>query len=167
MTKKNEWVPWYRRKGYRGNLTEEEKRYLDSFRLEKKHPAATFDELPSEVQSYLMELEQAVYDKKQEGAATKALILNGIGAFMIFTAYRETSWYGPLFGYVLGGAVIAFAWINYPREWKKNAEEDRIDQKGEGVPFSATEEKFQQYWESDAISRFRKRHEQETGDNLG
>ena len=54
-------MPLYRRKEYKGNLTGDEKRYLDSFRLEEKHPATAVEDLPEEVQSYLSELELAVY----------------------------------------------------------------------------------------------------------
>lgn len=167
MTGKDEWVPWYRRKEYKGNLMEEEKRHLDSFRLEEKHPAVAVEDLPEEVQEYLNELELDIYDKKQEGVATKAFVLTGIGAFVIFAAYREIGWLSPFLGYVLGGAITAFAWVNYSREWKKNADGLWIKPEGKGVPFSRTEEKLQQYWELDAISRFRERHEPEIDDDLG
>jgi len=167
MAEESEWVPWYRRKGYDGDLTEEEKRYLDSFRLEQKHPAAAVGDLPEEVQAYLSELTLAVYDAKQEGVATKALVLTGIGALVIFLAYRELGWLSPLVGYVIGGATIAFAWVNYRLEWKKNADGLWIKQKGKGIPFSQTEEKFQEYWELDEIARYRKRHEAEIDDDLG
>ncbi len=35
------------------------------------------------------------------------------------------------------------------------------------VPFSRTEEKLQEYWELDAITRFRKRHKAESDGDLG
>lgn len=167
MAEEDEWVPWYRRKEYKGNLTEEEKRHLDSFRLEEKHPAVAVEDLPEEVLGYLSELEIAVYDAKQEGGATKAFVVTGIGALVIFLAYRELGWLSPLVGYVIGGAIIAFAWVNYSREWKKNADDLWMKQEGKGVPFSRTEEKLQEYWELDAISRFRKRHDAEIDDDLG
>jgi len=164
MAKEQDWIPWYRRKEYKGNLTEEEKRHLDSFRLEENHPAVAFENLPEEVQGYLSELELAVYDAKQEGVATKAFMLTGIGALMAFLAYRELGWLPSLVGYVIGGAIIAFAWINYSREWKKNAGGLWINQKGRGVPFSRTEEKLQEYWELDEIGHFRKQREAGGGD---
>jgi hypothetical protein len=37
---KTEWVPWYRAHDYKGDMTETEKRELDAFRMEPKHPAA-------------------------------------------------------------------------------------------------------------------------------
>jgi len=167
MVKEQDWTPWYRRKEYRGNLTEEEKRYLDSFRLEEKHPAVAVDDLPEEVQGYLSELELAVYDAKQDSVATKAFMLTGMGALVAFLAYHELGWLPPLVGYVIGGVIITFAWINYSREWKKNADGLWIKQEGRGIPFSTTEEKLQEYWELYEIVRYKKRHEAEIDDNLG
>jgi hypothetical protein len=166
VAKEDEWVPWYRRKEYTSNITEDEKRYLDSFRLEKKHPAAALEDQPSEVQRYVSELELAVDDKTQEGIARKAFILTGIGAFVIFVAYREIGWNSPLIDYVVGSAFIAFAWISYFRECKKNTYRLWIEQKGKGVPFDQAEEKLQEYWELDAISRYRKGHDPKIDDDL-
>ena len=50
-------LSWYRARGYKGNLTEHEKRQLDSFRMQEHHPAATCESLPEEVQSYIGGLE--------------------------------------------------------------------------------------------------------------
>ncbi len=50
--KPSERPPWYRARGYKGDLTEKEKRELDSFRMRREHPAATFDSVPEEVQMY-------------------------------------------------------------------------------------------------------------------
>ena len=122
--------------------------------------------MPEEVRDYLSELELAVYDKKQESVATKAFMLTGIGVFLIYLAYREIGWYDPLFGFVLGGAIIFFAWVNYSREWQKNAGALWIKQRGKGVPFSRTEEKLQEYWELEEIHRFRERREATAGDDL-
>ena len=66
--KHKEFLPWYRAPGYKGHLTEDEKRELDSFRLREnkyseKHPAAHREDLPDEVQSYISNIEQELYDK--------------------------------------------------------------------------------------------------------
>jgi hypothetical protein len=55
---KKEPLPWYRAPNYKGNLAEDEKRELDSFRHQAKghgvmHPAATYSDLPEEVGSYI------------------------------------------------------------------------------------------------------------------
>ena len=152
MSRADEWIPWYRREDYSGNLTEEEKRHLDSFRLEKKHPAAAFEDLPKEV---------SVYDAKEDAVATKAFVLTGIGAFVIVLAYRELGPLSQLFEYVGGGAIIAFAWIIYSRERKKIADEFWNKREGKGAPFSRTEENLQRNWELNEIIRYRRRHETE------
>jgi hypothetical protein len=71
---KSEWVPWYRARNYKGNLTEAEKRQFDAFRMQPRHPAATYDDLPEEVQNYIGRIEIELYDKKQEGAAGTAFV---------------------------------------------------------------------------------------------
>ena len=39
MSKGPSWVPWYRRKDCGGNLSEEDKRLFDLFRIKDKRPA--------------------------------------------------------------------------------------------------------------------------------
>jgi exonuclease I len=73
--RKAEWLPWYRARNYKGDLTEAEKRQLDAFRMQPKHPAAQEDDLPEEVQSYIGRIEMELYDKKQEGAVGQAMFL--------------------------------------------------------------------------------------------
>ena len=36
--RKAEWLPWYQARSYKGDLTEAEKRELDAFRMQPKHP---------------------------------------------------------------------------------------------------------------------------------
>jgi len=48
-----ETLPWYRQRGYDGDLTEAEKRELDGLRALPEHPATQREDLPDEVQSYL------------------------------------------------------------------------------------------------------------------
>jgi hypothetical protein len=38
----SERLPWYRAPDYSGNLTEAEKRQLDAFRMQARHPAARY-----------------------------------------------------------------------------------------------------------------------------
>jgi hypothetical protein len=161
-----EWLPWYRRKEYRGNLTEKEKRHLDSFRRGNKHPATALEDLPDEVQAYLGELELAVHDKTQEKIIIKAFALTAIGAFLIVSAYRNTGWASPLLEYFLGGSIIVFAWFGFSRKWKSNTEDLWINNKGNGAPFSRTEEKLQKHWELNEINRFRKLYKEETDGDL-
>jgi hypothetical protein len=153
-----EWVPWYRRKDYKGNLTEEEKRHLESFRSGDRHPAATYEDLPDEVQTYISELELALYDRKQESAVTKAMVFSLFGAFAIYSAYRDVAWLGPTVGYLIGAGLIVIGWVNYRREWKRNADALWIENNdAPGVPFSRAQEALQQNWEIAEIGRFRRR----------
>ena len=75
--RKKEW-PWYRARNYRGNLTEAEKRQLDAFRMQQKHPAANLDDLPDEVRRYLSNTEFKLYDKKQDEATGRAVLYSVI-----------------------------------------------------------------------------------------
>src|SRR5262245_48784989 len=68
-----EHLPWYRERNYTGNLTEVEKRQLDAFRMQEKHPAADYDDLPEEVKRYIGSLEMEVYDNKQGALALETL----------------------------------------------------------------------------------------------
>ena len=64
--KPTERLPWYRARGYKGDITENEKRQLDAFRMQKEHPAASYDSLPKEVRMYMIKIGMELYDKKQE-----------------------------------------------------------------------------------------------------
>src|SRR4051812_48997209 len=85
--RKAEWLPWYRARNYKGDLTEAEKRELDALRMQPKHPAVEANNLPEEVQSYLNKKELELYDKKQDSAAGRALILSAIGAALLYLNY--------------------------------------------------------------------------------
>jgi hypothetical protein len=65
--KVTERLPWYRERGYKGNLTENDKRKLDSFRLQDPHPAATHDNLPDEVFAYISSLHRHQISASQLG----------------------------------------------------------------------------------------------------
>jgi hypothetical protein len=75
--KQREVLPWYRARGYKGDLTEAEKREVDSFRVLPKHPAAQYEDLPDEVQQYIAEVEIERYDLKQDKAAASAFVGTG------------------------------------------------------------------------------------------
>jgi hypothetical protein len=81
--KQREHLPWYRARNYKGNLTEIEKRQLDSFRMQEKHPAGDYDSLPEEVQRYISSLEIEVYDNKQQTLALSTLFVSGVGGYFL------------------------------------------------------------------------------------
>jgi len=59
---KPEWLPWYRSRNYKGDMTETEKRQLDAFRAQPKHPATRTEDLPEEVRDYINGIELELYD---------------------------------------------------------------------------------------------------------
>jgi hypothetical protein len=74
-------LPWYRARNYRGDLTENEKRQLDSFRMRREHPAASYDTLPGEVKVYMGELTLEIYDTKQERLRVACSVVSGASVF--------------------------------------------------------------------------------------
>ena len=113
-------VPWYREKKYKGNMTEKEKRQLDSFRMQERHPAD--HDLPEEVERYISNLEMEVYDNKQQALALCVLLSTGIAGYFLvryLLGYEEAS---PL-NYSVVIAFIVFPWIYYKWRFNKNAEE--------------------------------------------
>ena len=145
--KKQEWVPWYRRKDYKGDLTEVEKRELDAFRMQEKHPANHYQDLPDEVQSYINALELQVYDFKQEKAVAKPIFASFLGAMGIFLTYKGLGSLGN-FGYWLGVLLLTVPWFLYIREWRKNADDEDLHDPDECFRFE---------WEMDYLHRRRKK----------
>jgi hypothetical protein len=143
-----EHLPWYRMKSYDGNLTEDQKRHLDQIRMRDRHPAASFSDLPEEVQSYLSGLEMTIYDAKQEKAVAKAFIFSAMGVALIYYGYKGAA-YLPLPSIIFGIVVLIGAWPLYGREWKKNAEE--FLPKDDKAP-THTDELLRREWELDEIA---------------
>jgi hypothetical protein len=145
--RKTEWLPWYRARDYKGNLTEEQKRELDAFRMQPTHPAAQLDCLPQEVQDYVGKIEMELYDKKQEMAAGRAFALSAIGAALLWLNYKgylggQTFW--SLFAVTL---LLIVPWFYYRYEWKKNAEEFLPSDHSH----NPTDEAIRQQWELNYI----------------
>jgi hypothetical protein len=89
--KRKEPLPWYRARNYNGNLTEAEKRELDSFRHREseggEHPSASYGDLPEEVQSYLSKIEIEYYDLIQQTLVGRCLLLSGVGLFLLLNHF--------------------------------------------------------------------------------
>ena len=121
---KEEWVPWSRARNYKGNLTEVEKREFDAFRSKPKHPAASFDELPQEVQDYINELEFELYDRKQDALQYGTLFVSAIGLAVILDYFLNILTIDTNKIYlILGGIYLIAPWFIYREKWKKNTEE--------------------------------------------
>ena len=148
--KQHEHLPWYRKRNYKGNLTEAEKHQLDAFRMQEKHPAAEYESLPQEVQSYINGLELENYDKKQEALVLPALLCSGLGAYFLIRCifgYDE----GSFFRYAVSIALLVPPWIWYSIKWKQNADEFLP----ETWP-SPTDEALMREWELDYIANKRR-----------
>jgi hypothetical protein len=122
-------LPWYRAPNYKGNLTEDEKRELDSFRHRAKsdgveHPTATYSDLPKEVGSYILKLEIELYDKIQENLVGRCFLGSGVGAFLLLNYF---GWISPKYNsteiFLFGAVLLLAPWVYYPIKWRKNADQ--------------------------------------------
>jgi len=126
--KKAEPLPWYRSRKYKGNLTEDKKRELDSFRFREKthhekHPAASWDDLPEEVTDYINKLQVELYDRTQDSLFNACLVMSGIGGFMILTHFGWiSSRYDSMEVFLSGVLLFLAPWVYYPIKWKKTAD---------------------------------------------
>jgi hypothetical protein len=153
---KAEWVPWYRERKYTGDFTEAEKRQLDAFRTQAKHPAATYADLPDEAQKYLSNIELELYDKKQDGVAGQAFLYSAIAGGILFLNYKScfNAPDAPDVWLNLGAVLlVVFAWVRYWWRWRKNAEEFLPA----GAPWRSTQEGIRKQWELNYIFYSRKR----------
>ena len=144
--KKQEWVPWYRRKDYKGDLTEAEKRELDAFRMQEKHPANHYQDLPNEVQERIIALEVKANEFELHTIATRCLFVSIAGAIITFLAYKGHGDTGN-FGYLIGILLLTVPWIFVIRGWRKNANEYCLD----------PDEGFRTEWELNYIAEHRKK----------
>jgi hypothetical protein len=147
---KKEWVPWYRARNYKGDLTEAEKRQLDAFRMQPGHPAATFDDLPEEVRNYISRIGVELYDRKQEGAVGRAFVLSAIGAALLFLNYKGYSVAPAIWSNIGAMLLLVAPWPVYWYEWRKNAEE--FLPTATGAP-PRIEEGIRQEWELNYLCR--------------
>jgi hypothetical protein len=115
------------RRKNKGNLTEAEKRELDSFRHREseggEHPSAHYDDLPEEVRSYLSKIEIERYDLIQETLVGRCFLLSGVGLFLLLNHF---GWISPKYDstavFLAGGFLLLAPWVYYPIKWRKNAD---------------------------------------------
>ncbi len=157
MNENVEWVPWYRRNDYKGDLSEEEKRTLDSFHAQNAHPATSVDELPQEAQNYIMRLEIELYDERQQAAAGEAIFMSVVSAFFAYSVYPNTT-YVSFISYFLCATLFVLSWIKYRRVWKANA--SKLFPKEKGAPSRSDHELQYEYeFEFEYIVRHRRKIE--------
>ena len=147
--KQEDETPWYRRRGYKGNLTENEKRELDSLRWlsqqpEGKHPATEYSDLPEEVQSYISKLEVELHDERGAILIGRVLLAFGIGIFIVASHFgwsiriaRDST-----ISLLSGLFLIVVPWIFYFREEKKLRNEFRA---------GGASERIRTEWELDYV----------------
>jgi hypothetical protein len=117
----SERLPWYRAPGYSGNLTEAQKRALDSFRMLADHPAFE-PELPEHVELCITGLQLEVYDLKQERAAVRAFTTTLVGAAILYIAHFGAAPSNSIWSYLIGIGLMILPWVVYRSEWRKNAD---------------------------------------------
>ena len=126
---KKEPLPWYRAPNYKGNLTEDEKRELDLFRYRAerhgvKHPAASYDDLPEEVGSYISKLQIERYDEIQGRLVGRCFLASGVGAFLLLNYF---GWSSPNYNstetLLFGAVLLVVPLVYYPIKWRKNADQ--------------------------------------------
>lgn len=113
-------VPWYRHQNYKGGLREDQKMELDSIRWQAKsegHPAAGYDDLPEEVQSYIAELEIEISDERSflpilsMAVTTVVVIYSALIALNIVQYYELATSIYDLF--YISIAIFIFSFIRY------------------------------------------------------
>jgi hypothetical protein len=144
--RKDDDVVWYRHRNYKGGLSEEEKRELDSIRWPaepRPHPAAKFQDLPEEVQEYISHLELEVEGSKS--FPPLIAIIAGI-SLIIYCALSalDVVQYSDMFPSIIKLSLVSFAWIGigileYRKVQKIWGEKD-------------TDAQFMVNWELDYIS---------------
>ncbi|PNE11157.1 MAG: hypothetical protein CR217_10230 [Beijerinckiaceae bacterium] len=140
---KPEWLPWYRARNYKGDMTETEKHQLDAFRAQPMHPATRREDLPEEVRDYIIGIELELYDYKQQDAVGQAFFYSLIGAGLLALQYTGCLTATP-WRYAFDVLILVSPWFLYRYRWKKNAEEFLPSEKG--VP-NPTDEAIRKEWE--------------------
>ena len=119
-------APWYRRRDYKGNLTEEEKRELDHFRLLAQQPGGSHPadhNLPEEVNLYISKLKIELHDERGTVLMGRVLLLNGIGVLMLASFFGwslfKVDHEGSALTFLGGVLFIVVPWFYYSREQKK------------------------------------------------
>ena len=126
--KRKEPLPWYRVRNYKGNLTEAEKRELDSLRHREseggERHSASYDDLPEEVQSYISKIEIERYDLIQETLVGRCFLLSGIGLVFLLNYFGWiSSKYDSTEVFLAGVFLLLAPLIYYPIKWRKNADQ--------------------------------------------
>ncbi|WP_312609106.1 hypothetical protein [Agrobacterium pusense] len=148
--RKTEFLPWYRVPGFKGKVSEAQKRQLDAFRMQERHPAASCQDLPEEVRSYISQIEIENYDFKQEKGASGPMLAGLIGVAILGVSYFgvDIQPTASIWPYAFGLLLLIVPWFIYGREWQRNADEFLLS----GGP-NMTDENIKKEWELDYLTR--------------
>ena len=149
--KKAEGLPWCRQPSYLGKMSEAQKRILNSLRMKPTHPAATTNDLPEEVVSYINRIECDVYNLRQETLAIRTIVVSLVGAAWINICYfgppPETGW-----TYIIGAGLLVTPWFVCAYEWNKAVQQHASSDHEPGC-LNTTDEGILQEWELNYIHR--------------
>lgn len=150
MEKSLDWKPWYKQKSYNGDLTEDQKRYLDSFRNGEPHPAVSLFELQQEVQDRIYELEFQLEGHKVTHFSQTTFVAVGGGILLCYWGYTSESFLST--SSYLGALVLVAIWF---REWGMyQAFRQKFFRRGDienGEPSCFSEEEIQRCWELNEV----------------
>lgn len=140
-------VAWYRHRNYKGTLSEDQKVELDSIRWKSKsgqHPAAKFEDLPEEVQHYIVHLENEISDSKFSVSIISLLLGTFLMLYCAMIALNILPYSDVLPSIaklsLISLALIVFGALDYRSVQKRWVEKD-------------TNEELLKNWEIDYISR--------------
>ena len=156
LANESEWKPWYRRKDYKGNLTEDQKRYLDSFRNGEPHPATPFEDLPDEVQSRLMELELDLKEQQDSASVVTTLVWSALCCYSVYEGYVGDFGVVSFSYYCCALICIAMGYRTYQTYSSRHEHHNWYGDTNKGEPFSSTDESLQRHWEINALSAYKR-----------
>ena len=154
LANESEWKPWYRRKDYKGNLTEDQKRYLDSFRSGKPHPATPFEDLPDEVQSRLIELEEQLKEQQDATSLLTMLVWFSLSSYAFYSGYNDYDGLTSVASYCFALFVIFILYKSYKAYLYRHKHHNWYGDTDKGEPFSSTDESLQRHWEVNPLSAY-------------
>ncbi|MGO7306897.1 hypothetical protein ACCS91_23690 [Rhizobium ruizarguesonis] len=128
-----------------------EKRQLDAFRMQERHPAATVGDLPEEVRLYIARLELENYDFKQEQAVGGNTIASLLGAVTLGVCYFgvHIQPVDSIWLYFIGLFLMISPWFHYRWAWNRNA--DALFPQRHGGP-NLTDENIRKEWELEFLA---------------
>lgn len=158
MGKPIDWKPWYRQRGYKGNLSEDEKRFLDSFRNGKLHPATSFEDLPDEVQGRLIELEDQLKEEQDTASFLIMLVWFSLSGYAFYSGYTDYDGLTSAASYCFGLFCIFMFYKSYKAYSSRHEHHNWYGDTEKGEPFCSTDEGLQRCWELNAVSEYKRRN---------